>query len=49
LRRARFVTLPQHFGVYVDDIDAAVERSFAARGELVAARSKTDCETDQSI
>jgi catechol 2,3-dioxygenase-like lactoylglutathione lyase family enzyme len=27
----------QHFAVYVDDIDAAVERSVAAGGELVAA------------
>ena len=31
----------QHFGVYVDDIDAAVERFVAAGGELVAAPAPT--------
>jgi catechol 2,3-dioxygenase-like lactoylglutathione lyase family enzyme len=31
----------QHFAVYVDDIDAAVERFVAAGGELVAAPSPT--------
>jgi len=31
----------QHFGVYVDDIDAAVERFVAAGGELLAAPAPT--------
>src|SRR4051812_17579142 len=31
----------QHFGVYVDDIDAAAERFVAAGGELVATPSPT--------
>jgi catechol 2,3-dioxygenase-like lactoylglutathione lyase family enzyme len=31
----------QHFGVYVDDIDAAAERFVAAGGELVAAPAPT--------